>query len=156
MRIATLAVALLLSAACTKTPKVEVDPRTGRTDIDLQKPGEPETWKGTINSVGGSSVSGTASGTTAHDMTMVTVNIVGATPGSTLPWHIHDGKCTDSGAPVVGNATDYPLLAVGTDGRASATAHVGVALNEARNYIINIHASPMNLGTIVACGDYND
>lgn len=156
MRIASLAVAALLSLACTRTPKVEVDPKTGRTDIDIQKPGVPETWSATLNAMGGSGVTGTASGTTGHDSTHVTVNIKGAQPGATLPWHIHDGKCTDSGPPVFGDASAYPPLVVGSDGTATATANLATKLNEARNYIINIHASPTNMGTIVACGDYND
>lgn len=156
MRIATLALAMLLTAACSRTVKVETDTKTGRTDVDVQKPGEPEGWKGTLNAVGGSGISGTATGTTARDSTHVTVNIVGGQPGSTLPWHIHDGKCTDASAPIVGDPALYPALIVGQDGRATATAHLPVKLNEARNYIINVHASPTNLGTIVACGDYND
>lgn len=156
MRVIALTLALIGSMACSRTPKVEVDPNTGRTDVDVQKPGVPETWNGTLAAVGGSGVSGTAKGTTANDVTDVTVNIMGATPGATLPWHIHDGKCTDSGPPIVGNASAYPALVVGSDGRATASAHLTVKLNEAKNYIINIHASPTNLGTIVACGDYND
>ena len=156
MRLAALTLALVAAMSCTRQPKVEVDPKTGRTDVDVQVPGVPETWKATISPVGTSGVSGTASGTTAHDSTHVTVNITGATPGATHPWHIHDGKCTDASAPVVGDASAYPPLVVGADGRATATAHVAVKLNEARNYIINVHASPSNMGTIVACGDYND
>lgn len=156
MRIAPLAVALLLSAACTKAVKVETDPKTGRTDVDVQTPGAPQIWKGTLSAVGGSSVSGTASGSTANDMSNVTVNVVGATPGSTLPWHVHDGKCGDANAAIVGNVSAYPPLKVGSDGRATGTAHIMVKLNEARNYIINVHASPTNLATIVACGDFND
>jgi hypothetical protein len=156
MRIASLAVAALLSLACARTPKVVVDPKTGRTDVDIQKPGVPETWKATLHAVGGSGVGGTASGTTGHDSTHVTVNITGAQPGATLPWHIHDGKCTDSGPPIFGDPSAYPPIVVGSDGTGTATAHVAKELNEARNYIINIHASPTNLGTIVACGDYND
>lgn len=156
MRVTALTLALVVAAACARTPKVEVDPKTGRTDVDIQKPGVAETWKATINPVGASGVSGTASGTTAHDSTHVTVTIRGATAGATLPWHIHDGKCTDASPPVVGDPSAYPPLVVGSDGTATATAHVGIKLNEARNYIINIHASPTNMGTIVACGDYND
>jgi hypothetical protein len=156
MRIATLAVAFLLAAGCSRTVKVETDPKTGRTDVDIQTAGVPEGWKGTINAVGTSGVNGTASGTTGHDMTHVTVSISGALPNATLPWHIHDGKCTDPSAPVVGNASDYPPLVVGADGRATATAHLNIKLNEARNYIINTHASPTNMGTILACGDFND
>jgi len=47
-------------------------------------------------------------------------------------------------------------LVVGSDGTATAMAHFSPKLNEASNYIVNVHASPTNLGTIVACGDYND
>jgi len=156
MRIATLAIAFLLTAGCSKTVKVQTDTRTGRTDVDVQKPGEPEAWKGTITAVGTSGINGTVTGTTAHDSTHVTVNITGGTPGTTLPWHVHDGKCSDTGAPIVGDVSAYPPLVVGSDGTATATAHLSVKLNEARNYTINVHASPTNLGTIVACGDFND
>jgi hypothetical protein len=156
MRLTALTLALVVGAACTRTPKVEVDPKTGRTDVDVQAPGAPETWKATLTAVGGSGVSGSASGTTAHDSTHVTVTIMGATPGATHPWHIHDGKCTDASPPVVGDASAYPPLVAGSDGRATATAHIAIKLNEARNYIINVHASPSNMGTIAACGDYND
>jgi hypothetical protein len=89
-------------------------------------------------------------------MSHITVSIVGAQPGSTHPWHVHDGKCTDASPPIVGDPTAYPPLVVGSNGTATATAHISVKLNEARNYIINVHASPTNLATIVACGDYND
>ena len=156
MRIAPLAIAFLLTAACSKTLKVETDAKSGRADIDIQAPGVPEGYTGTLNAVGTSGITGTATGTTGNDMTRVVLNIMGAQPGSTLPWHIHDGKCSEAGAPVVGSATAYPPLVVGSDGRATAEANVAVGLNEAKNYIINVHASPTNLGTIVACGDFND
>ena len=156
MRIATLAVAFLLTVACSRTVKVETDPETGRTDVDVQPPNVPETYGGTLNAVGGSGVTGTATGSTGNDVTNVTVNIMGAQAGATLPWHIHDGTCADANAPITGAATSYPPLVVGSDGRATASAQVAVGLNEARNYIINVHASPTNLGTILACGDFND
>lgn len=155
MRIATLAVAFLLTAACSQTVKVETDPATGRTDVDVQTPNKPEAYTGTLSAVGGSAIGGSATGTTG-DSTHVTVNITGGQPGATYPWHIHDGKCTDPSAPVVGEASAYPPLVAGADGTATAQAHIAVGLNEAKNYIINVHASPTNLATIVACGDFND
>lgn len=156
MRIATLAIAFLLTAACSRTVKVQTDPATGRTDVDVQPAGQAEGWTGTINAVGSSGISGNATGSTANDMTDVVLNIMGATPGATLPWHVHDGKCGDASAPIVGGATSYPALVVGPDGRATARAHLMTNISEARNYIINVHASPSMLGTIVACGDFND
>jgi hypothetical protein len=156
MRIAALTFGLVAALACSKAVKVETNPSAGKVDVDIQKPGVPQLWNGTLASVGGSTVTGSATGSTAHDSSHVTVNIMGATPGATLPWHVHEGKCSDSGPPVVGDMAAYPPLVVGSDGKATATAHLSIKLNEAKNYIINVHASPTNLGTIVACGDYND
>ena len=156
MRITTIAFALLVSAACAKTVKVETDPKGGKADIDVQTAGVPETWNGTLAAVGASGISGTATGTTANDASHITINISGAQSGATHPWHVHEGKCGDASPPIVGDASTYPPLVVGAGGTATATAHLSVKLNEAKNYIVNVHASPTNLGTIVACGDYND
>jgi len=156
MRAATLALAALVAAGCAKTVKVETDPSSGKMDVDVQRPGASEGWHATLAPMSGSSVSGTASGTTGHDMTMVTVNVSGARAGSTLPWHIHEGKCTDGSPPIVGPPSAYPPLQVGPGGTATAQVHLSMDLNEAKSYIINVHASPSNLGTIVSCGDLND
>ena len=156
MRITTIAMAFLISAACAKTVKVETDPKGGKADIDIQAPGVAETWNGVLASVGASGVTGAAKGTTANDASHITINISGAQSGSTHPWHVHEGKCGDASPPIVGDATAYPPLVVGAGGTATATAHLSVKLNEAKSYIVNVHASPTNLGTIVACGDYND
>jgi hypothetical protein len=156
MRIATIAVAVLAAAACAKTVKVQTDPSTGHVDVDTGRPGAMEGWSGTLNQVAGSGVSGTARGTSGHDMTMVTVNVTGAQPGSHLPWHVHEGRCGEGSPPIVGPASAYPVLTVGADGRATAQAHLNLDLNEAKSYIVNVHASPNNLGTVVSCGDFDD
>jgi hypothetical protein len=156
MRVATLAVALLMTAACSKAVKVETAPTSGKVDVDVQPPGAAEGWKGTLSSVGASGITGTATGSTANDMTHVSVTVMGLQAGATYPWHVHEGKCADASAPVVGPATAYPPLVAGADGRATAEANLSLKLNEAKNYIINVHASPTNLATIVACGDFND
>jgi hypothetical protein len=156
MRITTIAIAFLVSAACARTVKVETDPKAGKADVDVQAPGVPETWDATLAAVGGSGISGTAKGTSAHDSTHVTINVTGAQAGATLPWHVHEGKCGDASPPIVGDASAYPPIVVGSDGTGTATAHVTVDLNEAKQYIVNVHASPTALGTIVACGDFDD
>lgn len=156
MRITTIAIALLVSAGCAKTLKVEADPASGRADVDVQAPNVPQAWRAIVASVGASGITGSASGTTANDMSHVTINVSGAQSGASHPWHVHEGKCGDASPPIVGDASAYPALTVGADGKATATAHLSVKLNEAKSYIINVHASPTNLGTIVACGDYND
>ena len=157
MRQVTLVVlAALLLPACARTVKVQTDPGTGKADVDLQRPGAPEDWSGTLSPVGGSGISGTARGTTGHDMTHVVVTVAGAQRGGRLPWHVHEGRCGDANAPVVGAASAYPPLVVGVDGRGAAEVHLAMDLNEAKSYIVNVHASPSELGTIVACGDFDD
>jgi hypothetical protein len=156
MRIATIAVAVLAATACAKTVKVETDPASGRADVDVQRPGAAQNWRGTLSPVGGSGVSGTARGTSANNMSHVMVSVSGAQPGARLPWHVHEGRCGDASPPIVGSPGAYPVMTVGADGRASAQAHLNLDLNEAKNYIVNVHASPTNLGTIVSCGDYDD
>ena len=155
MRIATLAVALLLTAGCTKTVNVETDPKTGRTDVDVQPPG-PEDWTGTLSAVGGAGIIGSATGTTATNKTTITVNIAGGKAGDSLPWHVHEGKCGDANPPIVGDAAAYAPLVVGANGTATGTATINVKLNEAGSYIVNVHASPTNLATIVSCGAFGD
>jgi hypothetical protein len=157
MRIAyAVSVALLIIAGCSQAPKVETDPESGRVDVDVERPGQAETWHATLTAVGGSGVSGTASARDMNDATHAIIDLRGARGGDVHPWHIHQGQCGDPNAPVVGPASAYPPLTVGAGGAASVQAHVPVELNEATNYIVNVHESTRNMGTIIACGDLDD
>ncbi|HEX6911647.1 MAG TPA: hypothetical protein VF142_14695 [Longimicrobium sp.] len=149
-------VALLAISGCSQTPKVESDPERGAVDVDMEPPGQAETWTATLSPVGGSGVSGTARATDMNDATHATISITGARSGGVHPWHIHEGRCGDPNPPIVGPASAYPPLNVGSGGTATAQAHVPLELNEAKNYIVNVHASPTDLGTIIACGDLDD
>ncbi len=103
MRIAALTLAFLTVTAGSRTVKVETNPSEAKVDVDVQKPGVPEGWSGTLAAVGMSGISGTATGTTANDMSHITVNVSGATAGSTRPGHVHEGKCGDANPPVGGD-----------------------------------------------------
>ena len=71
--------------------------------------------------------------------------------GTVRPWHIHYGTCgNDQG--IVGDANAYPPLRPGSDGTARTSATISVPLDSGRSYFVNIHKSPTELGTIVACG----
>jgi len=97
-------------------------------------------------------VRGTARANSGFGQTGVAVSIAGAPAGGTHPWHIHQGTCA-SGGPIVGAPDAYPSLRPGTDGRADGAARISAALAHDREYHVNIHASPADLGTIVACGE---
>ena len=79
------------------------------------------------------------------------VNIAGATPKSTHPWHVHKGTCgNDQG--VVGGGSSYTPIKVGDDGKGTSSAKVSAPLDPNDTYMVNIHASPTDMKTIVACG----
>jgi hypothetical protein len=154
MRTSILALAVLI-AACSSTPRVNVDPETGRADVDVEPVGQrSETWNATLASMGGSTVSGTASAMVSDDMTHGRITLSG--PAGTYPWHIHEGECGDANGPIVGTMAAYPPVTVNAGG-GTAQAHLAdIELNEAKKYHVNVHASPTQMGTIVACGNLDD
>jgi hypothetical protein len=114
-------------------------------------------WSATLNPVAGSpapEVSGTATvmGNADSTQTRVDIAVSGATPGAEFPWHLHRGTCGDDQG-IVGEAASYQQLRVGINGRATGNATLDIPMPRAGEYMINIHASPTDLGTIVACGN---
>lgn len=84
--------------------------------------------------------------------TLVNVSISNAAPGGVHPWHVHRGQCgNDQG--IVGQASDYPALRVGNDGTASAQITLPLPMPSSGSYFVNVHASPTNMGTSIACGN---
>ena len=111
-------------------------------------------YSANLAAMSGSTVHGTA---TVHSMTpgqqTVELQVSGATPGATYPWHIHSGSCADGMTPVVGTPSLYTALGTSGDGTASLTTNLPITLDVNQRYHVNVHASPTNMGTIVACGD---
>lgn len=140
MRTYSILAATLLVAGCT-TVQNRIDPA-----------GESLTAQ--LMARSGSTVGGTAQASAGAGGTTVTVDIRGAVPGARLPWHIHRGTCGSNG-PIVGAANAYPMLMVTSTGRATATATIATNIEDG-DYYVNIHASPDNLATIVACGELDD
>ncbi|HEX2189993.1 MAG TPA: hypothetical protein VHG51_13895 [Longimicrobiaceae bacterium] len=154
MRALTLLAAAALAAACT--PRINTDPDTGRVDVDMQPVTQSgEVWNAALAPQGGSGVTGTSTATVRDDHTVVTITVSGAPAGGTHPWHVHEGTC-GSGGSLVGPPSAYPPLQVAGNGAASAEAHLMLRLNEARRYHVNVHASPTEMGNIVACGELDD
>ena len=114
-------------------------------------------WSATLAPGAGSpapQVSGTATvmGNADSSQTRVEVGLSGAAPGTGHPWHLHRGTCgSDQG--IVGDASAYKPMTVGINGRATATATLDMPMPRSGEYMINVHASPTDMGTIVACGN---
>jgi hypothetical protein len=84
--------------------------------------------------------------------TRANVHIVHAAPGGVHPWHVHRGSCgNDQG--IVGPATGYTPLHVGPDGEGEVAQTLAFPTPTDGQYMVNVHASPTNLKTIVACGN---
>jgi hypothetical protein len=86
------------------------------------------------------------------ETTRATINISNATPGGVHPWHIHKGRCGADGG-IVGPAEAYKALKIDNDGKATASVTLNMPLPTEGEYYVNVHASPSNMGTIVACGN---
>jgi hypothetical protein len=114
-------------------------------------------WSANLTPTAGSpapQVSGTVTvmGNADSTQTRVEVALSGATPGAGFPWHLHRGTCgNDEG--IVGEASAYTPLTVGINGRAAGTATLAIPMPRSGEYMVNIHASASDLGTIVACGN---
>jgi hypothetical protein len=82
------------------------------------------------------------------------LNLSNAEANSVHPWHVHYGTCgNDQG--IVGPPSAYPSLTAGLDGRAALTAVLPFMVTPGSTYMINVHKSPTEMGTIVACGNLN-
>jgi hypothetical protein len=148
-----LTMAAFAVVGCVRTHANEA---TGALDVDIESPAKKgEDWSGSLTARGGSAITGSFKALVADGKTNVSVNLANAMAGQQLPWHVHEGTCeNDMG--IVGSASAYPLITVANDGTASVNATIGVSLDEAKDYFVNVHASPTNLQTIVACGDLDD
>src|SRR5687768_8099586 len=139
-----IAIGLVVLAACTARQddgNVDVDPVS---DVIGN-------WSSTLTPQNNSGITGSATVQSRAAGSKVTVDITGATNGNVHPWHVHRGTCgNDKG--IVGGAAEYKALQVGSNGTARGEEDLPVALNEDETYFINVHKSPSDLATIVACG----
>ena len=114
-------------------------------------------WNGNLSATSAlpsSRISGDALmiGNSSHTQTRIQLDVRHAQPGSELPWHLHRGTCgNDQG--IVGDPAKYQALKVGADGIVSGVAIVDVPLPDAGQYMVNVHASPAEMKTVIACGE---
>ena len=151
MRSLSLLALLLLFIGCAPDdPAPPADPAVNdMEDYDV----DTAEWQADLQGLPGfEGVSGSATAHVRDGRTHVEASVSGAPADGIHPWHIHEGTC-DTGGGIVGDPGAYPPLEVGDDGQASADADIDVALEDGASYHVNVHASPDDLGTVVACGD---
>lgn len=155
MRFGPFYVAAFLACACT--PRINTDPVTGDVDLDMEPVTQQgQVWNANLTGQGSfAGVSGTAQATVLSGRTNVTIALQGATVGAAHPWHVHEGSCGSAGA-IVGSSSTFPPLQVGSEGQAQSAMQLPLALNEARGYYVDVHASSSDMGTIIACGVLDD
>lgn len=140
--------ALLALSACGGKRAAKIDPNAAAVAA--------ASWNGSLSTPaamsGAVQVRGNASMVADGNRMLAHVNIENATRGGVHPWHVHRGRCGyDNG--IVGPPSSYPPLKVSDKGTASSTASVDVPFPVQGEYFVNVHASPDNLQTIVACGN---
>ena len=150
-----------IGAACASR-EVETSPAVREAEEMAEAQGESKLvlqdtfprWRATAGPPGARSgpnaeviVRGGANATTAH------IDLDSGEPGAVHPWHIHSGECGDPQAPVVGSASEYPPMQVGDGGEGDAEATIGATLDGDGDYIVNVHLSPAQPDSIVACGE---
>ena len=148
---------LLLAATAVGCVRTSTNPATGKVDVDIESPMKKgEDWKTILAGTGMyTNISGNAGALVAEGRTNATISIRGAQPGAVHPWHLHLGRCGSGGA-IVGDAGAYTPLTVGNDGTAQGSATVMVRLEESSEYHVNVHLSPSQPETIIACGNLED
>ena len=146
-----------LTAACASSgsssaPASEPSPAT--RPYPANPPTAGASWNGELRSEGGSSVTGTvaiAPAATAGS-SPVTINLTGATPNGTLPWHVHTGSCAEKGA-IVGSPAAYTPITADATGAARAEVTLPFGAPGTGSYSVNVHMSPTQMGMIVACAE---
>ena len=82
------------------------------------------------------------------------VSIEGAKSGAMHIWHVHQGHCTTTPGPVVGDANAYQPMTVDERGRASASATLrGTMLKDGEDYSVSVHSGASASDPVAACGD---
>lgn len=133
-RTAVTAVLVGVGAACATSPTFE-----------------PREWSASVEERGDSDVRANVRAASASGQTAVSINLAGGQANATHPWHVHRGTC-DNDQGIVGDPAAYAPLRPGSNGAASATAHLNVQLDPAQSYMVNVHRSPQALNEIIGCG----
>lgn len=145
-----LAAAVVASSGCSARTLQEVD--TGSIEVmswraTLARPETADSLTAPMNLVGSVAVRPAQNPAESQ----ATIMLSNATPNATHPWHIHAGTCGSDGG-IVGPETAYKPLTVDAQGNAEVTITLPFSTPTQGDYFVNVHKSPTELGTIIACG----
>jgi hypothetical protein len=109
-------------------------------------------WTATIVPQSGSRLHGTVTfvRTDPPSQTRAVFALADGPANAVLPWHIHYGVCGNDRL-IVGSPANYPPLMLGSNGGLSAVAQLPVELSDGAKYVIHLHASPVDVHTVIAC-----
>ena len=110
-------------------------------------------WTGSLQPVGGSSVSGQArlAPGGSNTQSSINVSVTGSASGAVHPWHLHRGSCANDMG-IVGSPDSYPNLGIGADGTGRVMVGLPIALPTSGNHFVSVHQSPQDM-TRIACGN---
>ena len=96
-------------------------------------------WTADLTPMPGHKISGTATfdGDTKNAV-KVSLTLENAQPNSTVRWHIHQGACSKTDAPIVGKDDAYTAAQTDGSGRVNTTASLPINLNVG-GYSIRVH-----------------
>lgn len=139
----------LLVAACGGGAAVKIDPQAVPTGSRWNATvATPANLRGALQVTG----SGWMGRNPETGETQAEITIQNAAPGGVHPWHVHRGQCgNDQG--IFGPADAYEPLTVSGSGRATQTVTLPVQIPRNGSFFLNVHASPDNMSTIIACGN---
>jgi hypothetical protein len=154
-------IALASAAALSAGAIAACNPFASKHHVAQIEPGDvaaANSWNGSLSTptgmAGAVDIKGSATLApgASPKTSIATVSISNAPPGGDHPWHLHQGRCGDNGE-IVGPASAYPMLSVGSDGHASAKATLPITTPTSGNYYVSVEASPTTPQTILACGN---
>jgi hypothetical protein len=98
-------------------------------------------WTADLTPMPGHRVSGTATfnGDTKNEV-KVSLTLENATPNSSLKWHIHQGACSRTDAPIIGKESSYSPVQADGSGRVNTTVTLPINLNVG-GYSVRVHES---------------
>jgi hypothetical protein len=125
----------------------------GASCVNLTTQDNPvTTWEGQLApSLSHPDLAGQVAAAVQLGGTDVGIGITGAAPEAVHVWGLWSGSCTTPGG-LIGTGDDYPLLAVGDSGKASAETHLGTRLSADSAYHAELRLSVTDTSRI-ACGN---